>query len=262
MPLLMPIFGLLLAATLAGIAAWHALSNPRSQWLGPAMIRGAHDRRRIALTFDDGPSPITPAVLDVLKKFAVPAAFFVCGRNAEEYPQVIARIRDEGHLIGNHSYSHPYLYFLSPQAIAVELDRAQQAIAAAAGREPALFRPPFGARWFGLYPLLRQRGMELVNWSVAADEGSLPGAQLASRLTRALHPGAIVLLHDGHQVRQGVMEKLKLRAHAPADPRQSPGHAQALLEALPLLIEGARNAGYEWVGLDARAASEGAPSKL
>ena len=262
MLLLMPILGLLLAATLAGIAAWHALSNPRSQWLGPALIRGAHDRWHIALTFDDGPSPITPAVLDVLKKFAVPAAFFVCGRSAEEYPQVIARMRDAGHLIGNHTHSHPYLYFLSRPALAAELDRAQQAIEAAGGATPAMFRPPYGARWFGLYPLLRERGMRLVNWSIATDEWSLNGSQLARSLTDALHPGAIVLLHDGHQVRQGVMEKLKLRPYTPADPGQSPVHAQALLEALPLLIEGARKAGYEWVGLDALATSDDAPGKL
>jgi peptidoglycan/xylan/chitin deacetylase (PgdA/CDA1 family) len=260
--LLMPIVGLLLGATLAGIAAWHVFSNPRSQWLGPALIRGAHGQRRIALTLDDGPSPITPAVLDVLQKYGVPAAFFVCGRNAERHPQVIARMREAGHLVGNHSYSHPYLYFLPRPALATELDRAQQAIEAAGGATPAMFRPPYGARWFGLYPLLRKRGMSLVNWSIATDEWSLNGSQLARSLTDALHPGAILLLHDGHQSRQGMMEKLKLRPYTPADPGQPPVHAKALLEALPLLIESAREAGYQWVRLDAIAGPDGARPKL
>jgi peptidoglycan/xylan/chitin deacetylase (PgdA/CDA1 family) len=106
----------------------------------------------ISLTFDDGPRPEwTPRVLKLLAEYGVTATFFVVGRMAERYPDIIKKIVGEGHQLGNHTYSHANLAVLSPLEITDELDRAQDAIDTALGEhsELRLVRPPYGSPWYG-----------------------------------------------------------------------------------------------------------------
>jgi peptidoglycan/xylan/chitin deacetylase (PgdA/CDA1 family) len=134
-----------------GVVLWYACSVPSSRVFGPALVRGPRERRRVALTFDDGPAPpFTGQILDVLRDYRVPATFFVCGQNAERHPELVRRIHAEGHTLGNHTYSHPFLYIQSRQRIAEEIDRTQEVIGRLTGYRPRLFRPPYGVRWFGL----------------------------------------------------------------------------------------------------------------
>lgn len=213
---------------LVGVLAY-GLGAPEATILGPAVIRAA-GAREAALTFDDGPSPDTARVLDVLKRENVKATFFLCGANAERYPELVRRIRDEGHVIGNHTYSHPWLYLKSEAVIAAEIDRTQDVLERVSGRRPTLFRPPFGVRWFGLWPLLRERGLTMVMWNDRAVDGGEGAAGLVRTALGGLRPGAIVLLHDGDEAR-GRADR------------------ESTVRALPAIIRGARAAGYTLVPL-------------
>src|SRR5207249_542674 len=108
--------------------------------------QGAGDTHEVALTFDDGPDPEwTPKILDILKAAKVKAAFFLVGVNAEHYPNLVRRIVDEGHEIGNHTYYHPNLALCWPEHIRLELNATQLLIQTLTGRATTLFRPPYAA---------------------------------------------------------------------------------------------------------------------
>lgn len=218
-----------LAFAVIGALAY-GLADPQSTWLGPAMARlpsPAGGAREVALTFDDGPSEYTAQVLDILRAHRVQATFFLCGENAKSHPELVRRIQDEGHEIGNHTYSHAYLHLTSRARIAAEIDRTQDVLEKILGRRPRLFRPPFGVRWFSLWSVLRERGMTMVLWSIRGYDGRLDSRSIARVILDQAHPGAIVLLHDGFETRP------------PSQIDRSPTVA-----ALPAVIEGLRKAGY------------------
>lgn len=230
----------LLAAASLALAAVGALAYglgaPEATLLGPALSRlpaAPGGPKRAALTFDDGPSaPYTAQVLDLLRARGVRATFFVCGEAAARHPELVRRIVAEGHALGNHTWSHPRLDLTSRAEIAGQIDRTQDAIEAATGVRPTLFRPPFGVRWFPLWSVLRERGMTMVLWSARGHDGALDAEGVAQAVLTRLEPGAIVLLHDGDES----------RADAATD-------RSATVRALPAIIDGARAAGYEFVAL-------------
>lgn len=218
----------ILSAAAVGVLAY-GLGAPEATLLGPAIVR-AGTADEAALTFDDGPSPFTGQVLDVLKREHVKATFFLCGENAARYPELVRRIRDEGHTIGNHTWSHPWLYLMPEAGIAAQLDRTQDELTALTGRRPTLFRPPYGVRWFSLWPLLRERGLTMVMWTNRGYDGRYDAAGIAKAALTGLAPGAIILLHDGDEARQG----------AEVDRAQT-------VKALPAIIRGVRAKGYAFV---------------
>ena len=180
-----------------GILTWYLVAAPGSQLLGATLVRGRKDRAVAALTFDDGPGEQTPQILDALKQAGVRATFFLCGSNVERYPDHARRIAQAGHEIGNHTYSHRRLLFKTPGKIAWEIDRAQKVIEHHTGRRPAFFRPPYGLRWFGLFPILGQQQLKTVMWSVNALDWRRPAEQIVERVVALARPGVIILLHDG-----------------------------------------------------------------
>jgi peptidoglycan/xylan/chitin deacetylase (PgdA/CDA1 family) len=190
----------LLAA--AGVLVWYLIAAPRSQWMGPTLSAGASDVPEVALTFDDGPGPQTPQILDALKAASVHATFFLCGANVEQHPAIARRIQAEGHEIGNHTHSHPRLLGRTPGAIALEIDRAQKVIEAHTGVQPRVFRPPYGLRWFGLFPILAQRKLHAVMWSVDPLDWRRSQEEIRKQVLACAHPGAIILLHDGMPPRE------------------------------------------------------------
>jgi peptidoglycan/xylan/chitin deacetylase (PgdA/CDA1 family) len=153
-----------------------------------------------SLTFDDGPDPqFTPRVLELLARHGQRATFFVIGERAARHPELVRRLIEEGHEVGNHTAGHPWHFALWPASrIAAELSRASDQIEQACGVRPLLFRPPAAI----LSPRVATGGraaqLMLVSFSVRAGDGSpLVSAALAlRRLTRGLRPGAILLLHD------------------------------------------------------------------
>ncbi len=190
----------------------YAVAAPSSQVFGPAVSRVGNARGCVALTFDDGPSESTPALLDLLGKHRARATFFMCGANVLRLPRIVERVAAEGHEIGNHTFRHPYLYRTTPGEIAKEVSETQEAIEKVAGRRPALFRPPFGVRWFGLYPALRRYNLTAVMWSACVYDWCRPADAIADGLLAKTTDGKIVLMHDGDQVTSGDRRSPTVRA--------------------------------------------------
>lgn len=180
--------------------AW-AVRGRSSQVFGRSVWRGDRDEPAIALTFDDGPSEGTPAILEILARHNVPATFFQCGANVERLPQVAREVAGAGHLIGNHSHTHAALYLRSPQFIETELARAQDAIERHAGVRPSWFRAPFGARWFGMARAQQRLELTGVMWTVIGYDWSLKADAVVDRVAKRVSNGAILCLHDGRELR-------------------------------------------------------------
>ncbi|MCX7944140.1 MAG: polysaccharide deacetylase family protein [Deltaproteobacteria bacterium] len=175
--------------------------------------------RRIVLTFDDGPDPIiTPQILDILKFYDVKAAFFCLGFKAEKYPEIINRIREEGHILANHGYSHTKLHNKSAEFVKVEIERSEQALKPLSlvnGKK--LFRAPHGFKNFALLELLKKNNYVLVGWSRGIwDSDNSDASVLLERALDYLNDGVIYLLHDGRDVEgRGVNTVLFLRLFIP-----------------------------------------------
>jgi peptidoglycan/xylan/chitin deacetylase (PgdA/CDA1 family) len=191
--------GLALAAgtVAAALAAMQALWA-QFDLTGKSLRRGPRGARRVALTFDDGPSSDTPAVLEALDRAGVRATFFVLGDAALRRPDLVREVARRGHEIGLHGQTHRKLVAAGPGAVADELDRCAAAIRAA-GVEPArLFRAPHGFRGPFLAPALRARGLRLVAWTRGVFDTERPGADaIAARACAGMRAGEILLLHDG-----------------------------------------------------------------
>lgn len=192
---------LLSAATAAtGYIAYQARS-PRAQRWGRGFHRGPRERQQIALTFDDGPSEWTLAVLEVLERHRIPATFFFCGMNVERHPDVARFVHSCGHEVANHTYSHPWLLPLPGRRIRAELAQTQQVIEQTTGVRPNLFRPPYGCRAPGLLEVERELGLTEVLWTVIGRDWHATAAAIARRVLDGAEPGGILCLHDGDRVR-------------------------------------------------------------
>lgn len=165
------------------------------QWWGPVVTRFETDKREVWLTIDDGPDALhTPRMLALLERFGATATFFVIGQRAAKLPNEIARIRDAGCEIANHTFSHPSGSFWAfpPGPTAREIDRHPV--------RSNFFRAPAGLKNFFLHPLLARRHMQLIGWTVRGlDTMSRDPVAVVARIRRRLKPGAILLLHEGHR---------------------------------------------------------------
>ncbi|MEU8182366.1 polysaccharide deacetylase family protein [Micromonospora sp. NPDC049044] len=183
---------------------------------GTDKLFGAHatsGSARLALTFDDGPDPrYTPQVLALLREYHVHATFCVVGENAQDHPDLIQAIVNEGHTLCNHSWHHDVsLGTRSTDAIRADLLRTNQAIRAAVPNAPIVwYRQPGGAWTYPVVSVARQLGMTPLHWSVDPSDWDLPGANkiTATVLTQA-EPGSVVLLHDAGGNRQGTVDALR-----------------------------------------------------
>ena len=192
------------AAVCASAAALsYAVRGPSSSWLAPSVYQGSAARRAIALTFDDGPSESTPELLEILARHGAPATFFQCGANVRRLPQVSREVAAAGHEIGNHTDTHPRLYFQSARFIDRELAGAQETIEQVTGVRPRLFRAPYGARWFGLRQAQQRLGLLGVMWTTLALDWKWPQPRVIDRLLRGSRNGAIFCLHDGRRLASG-----------------------------------------------------------
>jgi peptidoglycan/xylan/chitin deacetylase (PgdA/CDA1 family) len=155
--------------------------------------------RSVALTFDDGPHPDwTPRTLDMLAQAGVKATFFLIGREAEKYPEIVRRIVAEGHAVGGHSYDHTVITARTPQGLVADLDHCREAIARAGGTATRLFRPPKGEVSFGAIRTVCRAGYTLVHWSKTFSDYRKDGtAALLERIERlSARSGDILLFHD------------------------------------------------------------------
>ena len=164
---------------------------------GPGYVTGARTGRLVALTFDDGPAAATPQILTLLERLRVPATFFVVGDEVPGNETLLRRMLRDGDELGNHSYSHVVLAGGGAEA-AHQLADASTAILGATGVLPCVFRPPYDASSPALVRMALGFGMSTVTWNVDPADWARPGTKaIIRRVTRAVQPGSIVLLHDG-----------------------------------------------------------------
>jgi peptidoglycan/xylan/chitin deacetylase (PgdA/CDA1 family) len=180
--------------------------SPSSQLFGRTFVAAGAASRQLALTFDDGPNdPHTLRLLDVLARHGVEATFFMIGRFVRERPEIARAVAQAGHVIGNHTYTHPNLFFASPARLARELDDCEKALAEAVGEHSKLFRPPFGLRRPGTLRAAAGRGLTTVMWSVTGFDWKLPTAEaIERRVAGQVRGGGVILLHDGGHRHMGV----------------------------------------------------------
>ncbi|WP_030347465.1 polysaccharide deacetylase family protein [Streptomyces sp. NRRL S-1022] len=154
--------------------------------------------RHMVLTFDDGPNPeYTPHILDTLAKYRVRAMFFVCGECVVENRELLARMADEGHVVGNHTWTHPLLTELDRHEIRAEMESTSDAIEDAYGERPQWFRAPYGAWNRAAFQLGAQMGMEPMAWTVDTTDWMEPGTDtIVDRVESGAAPGVVVLSHD------------------------------------------------------------------
>ena len=228
---------MILGAALSVVAlggAVHGAFHRNSPIFGRPVTRLRGDGRRVALTFDDGPNPeATPAILDALASRGVKATFFILGRHAERWPELVKRVAAEGHAIGNHGYYHRKLHFKSPGYVRSDLTLGLEAIRSAADVRPQWFRAPHGFRSPWVTAIAASLGERTVGWSLGVWDSALPGADaIVQRTVAGTKPGSILLLHDGD-------------GYDPA------GDRMQTAQAVPIIIDRLHDLGYRFELLDA-----------
>lgn len=184
---------------------------PTSQIFGSPLI-APENPGEIALTFDDGPNPrCTPRLLDVLGQHGVKATFFMLGGRAQMEPELVRRIAAEGHLIGNHSWSHPNLARTAAAKVREELARTNETLEQITGEKVKYFRPPFGARRPVVFRIAQSLGLRVVTWNAMTSDWSETSAErIAGRLAEKIDGlanrgrAANIVLHDGGHREQGI----------------------------------------------------------
>ena len=202
------------AVAASGAAAIYQSIGPTAQWYGRALYSLPGGSKQIALTFDDGPNdPHTLHLLDVLAKHGVHATFFMIGRYVRQRPDIAAEVAKRGHVIGNHTFAHPFLAIQPGQRVRDEITDCTRALTDAVGVHSNLFRPPWGARRPAVFRIVRQLGLQPVMWNVTGFDWNAPPAEYIERkVTRRIRGGSVVLLHDGGHLTLGADRSNTVRA--------------------------------------------------
>ena len=192
---------MIIALAIAAILAFmfYASYSIKSQVYVRALCRVKTTEKVVYLTFDDGPNAEqTPQVLDVLKRNNAKATFFCIGSRIAGNEHILKRIIDEGHTIGNHSFSHiNSLPLFSRRRMIADIEQCQKAIENAIGTTPTLFRPPFGVTNPTVGKAVKTLNLKTIGWTIRTyDTNRCSDAKIARRISRQLRPGAIILLHD------------------------------------------------------------------
>ena len=165
-----------------------------------AICKGNTTDKIVSLTFDDGPdSDMTPRVLDVLKQNDITATFFLIGNRVKTNPEIVSRMYKEGHLVANHTYSHLSTFPLSSSSrVKQEIENTNEAIYSVVGKVPHLFRPPFGVTNPIIGKVVKQKSLTTIGWSIRSLDtiSKRSRNEVCEKVVGALHPGAIILLHD------------------------------------------------------------------
>jgi peptidoglycan-N-acetylglucosamine deacetylase len=194
--------GAALVASLAGL--WRLINSRTFQLFGRLVSSVPCTAPYVALTLDDGPTPeATRALIDLLARHGARATFFVVGRELERFPEAARQIVSAGHELGNHSYSHTRMIFVSGEFIQSEIEKTDAAIRRAGQRGPIAFRPPYGKKLVGLPWYLEQTGRSTVMWSIEPE--STPGVEqtpegIARHTIERARPGSIILMHATNDV--------------------------------------------------------------
>lgn len=200
--------------------------NVRSNFYVKTVSSVRTHQKQIAISFDDGPAPAyTPEILRILREHDVKAAFFCIGKKVEEHQSILKQVHEEGHIIGNHSYSHDMWFDLFPsRKMTDDLEKMNAATQKVIGVTPKLFRPPYGVTNPNLKRAIQKCNFISIGWNIRSMDTVIKDAQkLLSKVTGSLKPGAVILFHDT---------------------------SKATLDMLSSFIQKARSMGYEIVRLD------------
>ena len=221
-----PLYVYIIAGLVYSLIIFYGSYYVCSNFFMSVICSGKTDEKKIAISFDDGPvQQYTPDVLQVLKENKVPAAFFCIGKRIAENEELLKQVYEEGHIIGNHSFTHtPMFDVMLPGQMLNDVKKMDAAMKNAIGLQPKLFRPPYGVTTPGMKKVMQLGGYTAVGWSIRSfDTMAKDQKKLLNKLLSQLKPGAIILLHDTMQI---------------------------TLAILPRFIQAARNEGYEFVRLD------------
>ena len=200
---------LALGLLFVGLLSW-GVFDIRLGYFVPALCRLKNkQKRQVVLTFDDEPTELTPLFLDLLNRYEVKAIFFCIGRQIAQYPQIVQRIKEEGHLIGNHTYSHiPQNCFASTAVMTQEIQRTD-ALLAQLGIVTPYFRPPYGVTNPHIARAVRRTGKRVIGWDIRSlDTVIKDETRLWSRVVSKLTQGNIILMHDTSERTLHVLEQL------------------------------------------------------
>lgn len=179
----------------------HPVSNDKLQrkYPGTLVLHASRDKKQVALSFDDGPDiKFTPMVLDVLDKHNVKATFFMMGARAKEHQDIVKRVNEAGHAIGNHTYWHPNLPKEELDRLDWEIKETEKVIEDIVGFNPRLFRSPYGALNEEMIEKLADMGNTIIGWDVDSLDWKQPGPDIISdNVLSNVSPGSIILMHDG-----------------------------------------------------------------
>jgi peptidoglycan-N-acetylglucosamine deacetylase len=198
------------AASYAGLCTmW-----PTSQLYGASVNGEPRSSKRLALTYDDGPNdPYTGQLLEVLARHDVKATFFMMGKYVEMRPEIARQVAEAGHVVGNHTYSHPNLIFVGEKELRSQVERTQKAIEDAVSSTPKLFRPPFGGRNPLTFGVIREYGLTPIMWRTTCYDWSAKTPDtIVQHAQRQIKGGDVILLHDGGHLAFGTDRSNSVKA--------------------------------------------------
>jgi peptidoglycan/xylan/chitin deacetylase (PgdA/CDA1 family) len=193
------------AVSAAALSAGYQSMAPTGQWYGRTFTSLARGTKQLALTYDDGPNdPHTLRLLEVLAKHNVRATFFLIGRYVQQRPEIVREVVKAGHVIGNHTFTHPLLTFKTAAEVRKELSDCRSAIQDAVGEHSNFFRPPFGGRRPTVLLIARELGLEPIMWNVTGyDWNAPPAVVIEKKVSSQIRGGDVILLHDGGHKQMG-----------------------------------------------------------
>jgi len=212
-----------------------SLADLRAKYRSTFWLHGPSSKREVALTFDDAPDDLyTPQILDVLKREGVRATFFVVGNRMEAHPEIVQRMVEEGHILGNHSYNHANLPKLGDEDFRNQINRTDELIQSFTGYRPTFVRPPYGNINEPQIQWLASQHKIIVNWNVdSLDWKGLNAEQVKSNILAHTIPGSIILQHAAG----GVGEDLSGTVQALPDIINSLRKQNVKLVTIPELLD-------------------------
>ena len=172
----------------------------------------AASQKAVAITFDDGPNPIyTPQVLEIFANVEGKATFFMIGEQMEKNPEVVKEVAEQGHEIGNHTFSHPKLSELTPADCLAEMERNEQIIRELTGQSPVVFRPPYLDYNHDTISIVESKGYSMIGaLNLEAQDWEQPGVEhILSASRKSVRNGSILIFHDGYGDRSQTIQAVK-----------------------------------------------------
>lgn len=191
------------------MTAWGAFDIRLSYFVKTTCYIKNRPQKTVVLTFDDGATTLTTSFLDTLKKFNAKAIFFCIGRQIEKHPEIVKRIQNEGHLIGNHTFNHiPKNTFASTKTFIEEIEKTDAALAKL-GIQTELFRPPYGVTNPHIAKAIKLTNKKVVGWDIRSLDTVIQNEDaLFKRIISKLSHGNIILMHDTNQHTLNILERL------------------------------------------------------